>query len=519
VNGPTSRRLRPPLGCGSNGYRTRAWKAEIAALALETGLRVTVCHFPPGTSKWNKVGHRLFSHITMNWRGRPLTSHEVIVNTIAAATTRAGLTVRAGLDPGSYPDGVKVSDQQMACLPLDRHDWHGDWNYTLRPEPPAPPPPPRPPAREPERAAWAHPARTGLATPEWEQMIAAQSIPCQAQRDAALYVARGGPPTRKPVGGHPPARTLAEQVLVTVLRQRLRTPQLAAGMALPFISESVCVLAGVVLIWKVRLPVHGARGQHARVRDDIREGWRWLWAHAAVRTLAITIFTFNVTFGAAWSVLVLYARERLGMGALGFGLITTAMAVGRPAGHRVLRLAGAARTAGRHHARRADHRDADPPCARADPLGLVRADRLRDLRCARVYLGNDIDERAAAGCARPVPRPRRQCLPHRRGRRHRDRVRPRRAGRLGLGRHRAVLVRLRRIDPHPRGDLAFAAAYRTRRRARPSQRPHRSGLTTARAGTDRPAASMLVIVVATSHRRPGAQRMFCHVARQLRVRG
>jgi MFS family permease len=102
----------------------------------------------------------------------------------------------------------------------------------------------------------------------------------------------------------------------------------AAGMALPFASETVLVLAGVVLISRVRLPAHGARGQHARVRDDIREGWRWLWAHAAVRTLAITIFTFNVTFGAAWSVLVLYARERLGMGALGFGLITTAMAVG-----------------------------------------------------------------------------------------------------------------------------------------------------------------------------------------------
>jgi MFS family permease len=102
----------------------------------------------------------------------------------------------------------------------------------------------------------------------------------------------------------------------------------AAGMALPFVSESVCVLAGVLLISQVQLPAHGTRGRHARVRDDIREGWRWLWAHAAVRTLAITIFTFNVTFGAAWSVLVLYARERLGMGALGFGLITTAMAVG-----------------------------------------------------------------------------------------------------------------------------------------------------------------------------------------------
>ena len=102
----------------------------------------------------------------------------------------------------------------------------------------------------------------------------------------------------------------------------------AAGRALPFVSETVCVLAGVLLITKVRLPQSGALRQHARVRDEIREGWRWLWAHAAVRTLAITIFTFNVTFGAAMSVLVLYARDRLGMSAVGFGLITTAMAVG-----------------------------------------------------------------------------------------------------------------------------------------------------------------------------------------------
>ena len=102
----------------------------------------------------------------------------------------------------------------------------------------------------------------------------------------------------------------------------------AAGMALPFASETVCVLAGVLLIWPVRLPPRSRAARPARVREDIREGWRWLWNHPAVRTLAITIFTFNVTFGAAWSVLVLYARERLGMSAVGFGLITTAMAVG-----------------------------------------------------------------------------------------------------------------------------------------------------------------------------------------------
>ena len=102
----------------------------------------------------------------------------------------------------------------------------------------------------------------------------------------------------------------------------------AAGKALPFVSETVCVLAGVLLITRVRLPAPTGHARAARVRDDIREGCRWLWTHPAVRTLAITVFTFNITFGAAWSVLVLYARERLGMSALGFGLITTAMAVG-----------------------------------------------------------------------------------------------------------------------------------------------------------------------------------------------
>src|SRR6266516_4416863 len=119
---------------GSNGYRTRAWEAELAALAVETGLEITVCHFPPGTSKWNKVEHRLFSHITMNWRGRPLTSHEVIVQTIAATTTGTGLRVHAELDTSTYDTGIKISDRQMEALPLSRHGWHGDWNYTLRPE-------------------------------------------------------------------------------------------------------------------------------------------------------------------------------------------------------------------------------------------------------------------------------------------------------------------------------------------------------------------------------------------------
>jgi hypothetical protein len=237
---PGARRLLITADAGgSNSYRTRAWKAEIAALALEAGLAVTVCHFPPGTSKWNKIEHRLFSCITMNWRGRPLASHDVIVSAIAATTTRTGLTVHAELDPGSYPEGIKVSDTQMSALPLDRHDWHGEWNYTLRPEPPAPAAPPRPPARDPGRPGWAHPALTGMDASDWDQMISALAVPHQAQRDAELYVRRGGPPTRKPAVRHPPALTLAEQALITVLRQRFRIPR-------PVLAALFGVVAGTI---------------------------------------------------------------------------------------------------------------------------------------------------------------------------------------------------------------------------------------------------------------------------------
>ncbi len=134
-----SRLLISADGGGSNGYRTRLWKTELAKLAATTGLTITVCHLPPGTSKWNKIEHRLFSHISMNWRGRPLTSHEVIVETIGATTTSTGLTVHAELDRATYPTGVKIPDKEMKALEtnqiLTRHDFHGEWNYTLNPEP------------------------------------------------------------------------------------------------------------------------------------------------------------------------------------------------------------------------------------------------------------------------------------------------------------------------------------------------------------------------------------------------
>ena len=119
-------------GGGSNGHRVRLWKLELGRLAAETGLSITVCHFPPGTSKWNKIEHRLFSFITMNWRAKPLISHEVIVSLIAATKTRSGLTVRAELDTNSYPKGIAVSDADLATVPIERADFHGDWNYRIR---------------------------------------------------------------------------------------------------------------------------------------------------------------------------------------------------------------------------------------------------------------------------------------------------------------------------------------------------------------------------------------------------
>jgi len=121
-------------GGGSNGYRVRLWKVELQQFATATGLRVTVCHLPPGTSKWNKIEHRLFAHISMNWRGRPLVSHEVVVNLIGATTTREGLQVQAERDTASYPTKVKVSDEELAAVQLTPHAFHGEWNYTIAPQ-------------------------------------------------------------------------------------------------------------------------------------------------------------------------------------------------------------------------------------------------------------------------------------------------------------------------------------------------------------------------------------------------
>jgi hypothetical protein len=121
---------------GSNGYRNKLWKVELAKLAAETGLAITVCHYPPGTSKWNKIEHRMFSFITKNWRGKPLTSYQVIVDLVAATTTETGLRILAEWEQGDYPTGTEVTDAELAALPLTGHDWHPEWNYQFTPPKP-----------------------------------------------------------------------------------------------------------------------------------------------------------------------------------------------------------------------------------------------------------------------------------------------------------------------------------------------------------------------------------------------
>ncbi len=133
---PDASRLLITADCGgSNGARVRLWKRELQVLANELGIAITVCHLPPGTSKWNKIEHRLFSFITQNWRGRPLVSYQTIIQLIAATTTKTGLKVRSEIDTNTYPAGIKVTDAEMDKINIRRHHFHGDWNYTISPHP------------------------------------------------------------------------------------------------------------------------------------------------------------------------------------------------------------------------------------------------------------------------------------------------------------------------------------------------------------------------------------------------
>lgn len=186
---------------GSNGYRVRAWKKHLSDLPAETGLIITVCHFPPGTSKWNKIEHRLFSYLSINLRGRPITSHEMLVSTIGAATTATGLTARAELDPGAYPTGEQIHDKIMEQLPVTGHGWHGEWNYDVRPAAPVKAPPPPDPLFgrfEPgdKHPAWlAHPSLTGLEAPAWADLLERYTAHL-AEHPATTMPAHGGPTTR-----------------------------------------------------------------------------------------------------------------------------------------------------------------------------------------------------------------------------------------------------------------------------------------------------------------------------------
>jgi hypothetical protein len=225
---------------GSNGYRTRAWKTELATLAAETGLAITVCHLPPGTSKWNKIEHRLFSAITLNWRGRPLTSHETIVNTIAATTTGTGLRVEAELDTDTYDTGVKITDAQLDALPMRRHRFHGDWNYTVDSAPPAPAPDvaepaaagPASPAAQPLDTTWLRdPELTGMSGEQLTNLIDELTPALAHRREQSRQARRGRQRHRAAGAGAKDRLSAADRVLATVLcLRRLGTHELMAEL-------------------------------------------------------------------------------------------------------------------------------------------------------------------------------------------------------------------------------------------------------------------------------------------------
>jgi transposase len=215
---------------GSNSYRYRLWKAELAAFAAESGLTITVCHFPPGTSKWNKIEHRLFSQITMNWRGRPLSSHEVVVATIAATRTRTGLQVHAELDTADYPTGIAVSREQLRRLPIQAHAERGAWNYTIGPtgsssatdgdSPIALRAEDRAHARDHALTLLTDPRLTGMSTAELAALAALLAPAQAAQAAQRRYEQRGGQRRRAPGAGSRGLLTDADHVLLTIVYLR-----------------------------------------------------------------------------------------------------------------------------------------------------------------------------------------------------------------------------------------------------------------------------------------------------------
>ena len=267
---------------GSNGHRCRLWKDQLAVLAEETGLEITVCHFPPGTSKWNKIEHRLFCHITRTWRARPLMTKEDAVAGIAATTTYQGLKCAAVLDPGEYPTGREISGERMKHLEdrvLDRQDMRGEWNYAVLPAPrPGPDPEPAPrPGPDPALLA-ALAGLAGIADPE--ALLAAVAVPWQAAREQRLHLDRGAA-RRKASGGGP--RRLPFEAIVTAAacRQRLGMPCRLLGELLGAHETTISLAARRIT---PLLEEHGITRQHGGIRIATHDQLR---KHAA--TAGITL--------------------------------------------------------------------------------------------------------------------------------------------------------------------------------------------------------------------------------------
>ena len=233
-------------------------------MSIRHGFAAARCRVPWPRRISPQIEHRLFAHISMNWRGRPLTSHEVIVNTIAGTTTRTGLQVHAELDPGQYPTGARISDQQMSGLALTRHGWHGDWNYTLHPEPAAPPAattgPPAPQPATHDLSRLYHPAITGMPAAEWDHLLSRLAAPHHAQREARLATQRGHTRRPAPGGGARARLTLADRLLATILNQRYAMPKQAIsqlfGVSRANISKAVTETR--MLLDLLRHPIHPA---------------------------------------------------------------------------------------------------------------------------------------------------------------------------------------------------------------------------------------------------------------------
>jgi Rhodopirellula transposase DDE domain len=266
---------------GSNGYKSRAWKAGLAGLARETGLEITVCHFPPGTSKWNKIEHRLFCQISLAWRGRPLTSYDVVINTIGAIRTSTGLTAAAVLDQGTYPTGLEISDTQMKDIEgrcLTRHEFHGEWNYTLLAVPrpaPEPEPPGTAPARLCSQDTLNHPALTGIDPRALTGLAAALEIPFRVHREQRRYRRSGRPRQRAAGTGHNRKLDVTDHLPATLISRHLNLPAHVIATVLSADRSTISKatnLTGTLLAAGIPLPpAVPPPGIPLRTLSDLRE--------------------------------------------------------------------------------------------------------------------------------------------------------------------------------------------------------------------------------------------------------